>query len=173
MKVRDLMSSALFTCRPADSLAHAARLMWEHDCGLLPVLDRDGRVGAVITDRDVCMGASTRGSDLESLRVADSMSKTLVTCLADDDVTAAADRMVQHQLRRLPVVDAAGKAIGLLTLNDLAGAADHAPQLARQAMQVLTAVGRHRSSVPVAPMAAAPAAPAAPTVAPRANAARA
>jgi CBS domain-containing protein len=168
MKVRELMSSALFTCRPADSLAHAARLMWDHDCGLLPVLDRDGRVGAVITDRDVCMGACTRGRDLEALRVADSMSKTVVTCLADDDVTTAADRMVQHQLRRLPVVDAQGKPVGLLTLNDLAGAADHVPQLARQALRVLTSVGRHRSSVPTA------SSPAATTkTSPRADAARA
>lgn len=158
MKVRDLMSSALFTCRPDDSLAHAARLMWDHDCGLLPVLDGEGRVGAVITDRDVCMGASTRGRELAALRVVDSMSKTVVTCEPDEDVATATERMVQHQLRRLPVVDGKGLAVGLLSLNDLAGAAERAPQLARLAMRVLAAVGRHRSKVPTVAVRTTPAA---------------
>jgi CBS domain-containing protein len=87
--------------------------------------DGEDRVGAVITDRDICMGTYTRGRPLAELRVADSMSRRLVTCTPDDDVASAVRLMVQHQLHRLPVVDAKGKACGVLSLNDLALDAAH------------------------------------------------
>jgi CBS-domain-containing membrane protein len=144
MKVRDLMSSPVHTCRANETLAHAAQLLWEHDCGVLPVVDRDGRVGAAITDRDICMGAYTRGKDLAALRVADSMSRSVVTCRADEELAAAADTMVKHQLHRLPVVDEHGKPVGLLSLNDLAAAAARDPAVGRQALRVLTAVCTRR-----------------------------
>lgn len=144
MKVRDLMSSPVHTCRPQDSLARAAQLLWQHDCGVLPVVDRDGKVGAAITDRDICMGAWSRGQGLDALRVADSMSKTVVTCRAEDDLGVAAEVMGKHQVHRLPVVDEQGKAIGLLSLNDMAVAAERDPQVGKQVLRVLGAVCHHR-----------------------------
>jgi CBS domain-containing protein len=150
MKVRELMTSPAYTCRATDSLAAAAKQLWEHDCGFLPVVDGEDRVGAVITDRDICMGTYTRGRPLAELRVADSMSRRLVTCTPDDDVASAVRLMVQHQLHRLPVVDAKGNACGVLSLNDLALAG------AQESLRVLVAACRHRTGVP-APAAAAPA----------------
>ena len=150
MKVRELMSSPAYTCRPTDSLATAARLLWEHDCGMVPVIDGDGRVGATITDRDICMGAFTRGHALGDLRVADSMSRNVVTCAPGDDVAAAARLMAKHQLHRLPVVDADGRACGVLSLNDLALAGEQDPTSAQESLRVLVAASRRRATVPVA-----------------------
>lgn len=148
MKIRELMSSQAFACRPQDSLATAASLLWQHDCGILPVVDGQGRVGATITDRDVCMGAMMGGRKLDELPVADSMSRGVVSCTADEEVDDVARRMCEHQLHRLPVVDGYGKLAGMLTLNDLVTAGDHDAKVGALARQILTATCRHRSQVP-------------------------
>lgn len=178
MKVRELMTFPAHTCQAQDTLAQAARLMWEHDIGILPVVDRDGRVGATITDRDICMAAWTRGARLEELRVAESMSKGLFACAPDDDVTIAANRMVQHQVHRLPIVDAEGKLAGMLSLNDLAVAGERDARIGREAFRALAGVCRRRAGLPAitatavatnARVAAAPAGVAKPGRAPAAS----
>lgn len=146
MKVRELMSSPVHTCRTDESLATAAERLWQHDCGVLPVVDRNGKVTAMLTDRDVCMGAWTRGARLDQVRVADTMSKKLIACGADDDLATAADLMVTNQLHRLPVIDGEGKPIGLVSLNDLAMAGERDGQVGRHALRVLTAVCRRRDA---------------------------
>src|SRR5215467_1479891 len=60
MKVRDLMTTNAAFCRPETNLAAVGALMWEHDCGLIPVVDDPGKVTGVITDRDICIALSTR-----------------------------------------------------------------------------------------------------------------
>jgi len=144
VKVHELMRHPAHTCAAHDSLETAARLLWEHDCGFLPVVDPEGRVVAAITDRDICMGAYTRGKRLADLSVGDSMSKTVVSCRADEDLVVAAQKMAEHGVRRLPVVDAKGHVRGILSLNDLAGALDEHTIAARHALRVLAGVGRHR-----------------------------
>lgn len=146
MKVHELMSHPVLTCLPEDSLEKAARLLWERDCGVLPVVDRDGRVRATITDRDICMGAYTRGRALGDMKVADSMSPALVSCRTDDEIGAAAQKMSEHAVRRLPVLDSEGRIRGILSLNDLARAAERDEGAAGQALRVLKAVSRPRQS---------------------------
>ena len=163
MKVRELMNSPAYLCRPQDSLALAAKLMWDHDCGMLPVVDGQGRVGAAITDRDICMGALTRGRVLAELRVADSMSTDVITCRGDDDVGIAAQRMAEHRLHRLPVVDEHGKPVGVISLNDLALASEQQNAVAKDAMKVLVAACQHRTTVPATAVTPKPAVPIAPT----------
>lgn len=156
MNARDFMVTDVFTCHPHDTLAYAASLLLEHDCGCLPVIDRTGRVGAVITDRDICMAAFISGKPLGDLAVAGSMSHDLVTCHPDDALLDAVRLMAQHQIRRLPVVDDAGKAVGLLSLNDVAVAIDDqtlaaiGDEKARAVLQALRGVCRHRVAQPAA-----------------------
>jgi len=152
LKVRDVMTPLVHTCRVEDPLERAAHLLWEHDCGVLPVVDAEGVVRSVITDRDICMGAYLGGRRLAELRVADSMSSAPVVCSPDEDLAAAAERMAAHQVRRLPVVDEAGKVQGLLSVNDMACAssAESASAVADPAaagsLLVLMAASRHRGA---------------------------
>lgn len=120
MQVREIMSQPVHECSPHDTLAKAASTLWEHDCGALPVVDSKGRVGAMLTDRDVCMGAYTKGKRLADLAVADSMSRELICCKATDDLATAAALMAEHRIRRLPVLDEKGALCGMLSLNDMA-----------------------------------------------------
>lgn len=148
MKVREFMTTVAYTCRPEDTLDKAAHLLWAHDCGSLPVTSAEGRVLAMITDRDVCMGAFLRGQSLSAVRVSESMSHGVVSCGPDDELAVATGKMAQHRVRRLPVIDAQGKIAGVLSLNDLACRSEHAAR--NEALKVLAAVCQARASAPVA-----------------------
>ena len=116
--VRSLMTTHVHTCRPDDSLARAAQLMWETDCGAVPVLKDDAVVG-VITDRDVCMASYTQGKPLGDMSVESAMSKVLFSCGPDESIGAALATMGDKRIRRLPVVNQNGQLLGMLSIADV------------------------------------------------------
>jgi CBS domain-containing protein len=121
MRVEKIMSHHVTTCAPHDSLEHAASLMWNSDCGCLPVIrGASGRLEGVITDRDICMAALFQGRALRDLRVEEAMAKTVLTCRASDEVQTAQQQMEKEQIRRLPVVGNQGELIGILSMADIA-----------------------------------------------------
>jgi CBS domain-containing protein len=120
MRIEEIMSTRLETCHPEDSLEEAARKMWEHDIGSLPVVARDGRVTSVITDRDIAMATYFRGRTLGTIKVSEVMSRRLVSVQATDELQVAEDRMRAEQVHRVPVVDSVGFLKGVITINDLA-----------------------------------------------------
>ncbi len=119
MNVKEVMSREVRTIRMVDRLDAAARAMWEHDCGVVPVVDGNGAVVGVVTDRDVCMAAWSQGRPLGEIAVTSVMARSVRTCKPDDPVTQALAVLQQHQLHRLPVVDARGVAIGIVAISDL------------------------------------------------------
>ena len=120
MKVKDLMKSDVKSCTQATNLAAAAKIMWEGDCGAIPVIDERGAVVGMITDRDICIAAATRSRMEGDIPVQEVISKTLYTCTPGDDVRAALDTMRSRKVRRLPVVGHDGKLAGILSLHDIA-----------------------------------------------------
>ncbi len=119
MKVQQLMTSPAVTCGPESSIAAAARLMWKHDCGIVPVVDSHARVVAVITDRDVAMAVGASHESPDSLPVHKAMSSRLFTCFAEDTLDSAIHTMTEAHVRRLPVVTSGGTLRGMLSLNDI------------------------------------------------------
>jgi len=77
MNASDLMTTGVKTCRVDDSVERAAQIMWEHDCGAVPVVDADERLVGIVTDRDVCMAAYTRGDSLQAIAVSGVMAHKL------------------------------------------------------------------------------------------------
>lgn len=120
MKVSQLMTTDARACWSNESLDHAARLMWERDCGSLPVLDQNGRVLGMITDRDVCMAAYTQARLLGQIPVSEAMSRELHSCGPDEDLDEVEKIMRDHQVRRLAVVDEKGHLRGIVSLADIA-----------------------------------------------------
>jgi CBS-domain-containing membrane protein len=122
MRVEQLMTKQVKSCGPGDTLHYAAQLMWDNDCGCLPVCAGDGvnRLVGVITDRDICMSALFEGRSLSELSVSSAMARPVQTCRASDLLSDADRTMREARIRRLPVVDAQGGLIGLLSLADLA-----------------------------------------------------
>lgn len=127
--VRELMTRDVQTCGPDDMLDVPARMMWDHDCGCIPVVDEGGRVVGMITDRDICMATYIKGMALWALRVSNAMSAVVHACRPEDTIAAAERIMREHQVRRLPVIATDGRLVGILSLNDLAREAmrEHAP----------------------------------------------
>jgi CBS domain-containing protein len=120
MAIKDIMTTGVFHCSPADTLSTAARIMWEHDCGCLPVVDSEQRVIGMITDRDICMAAYTRGIGLNEGSVASVMTRDVFACTPDDPVKDVEALMQRRQVRRVPVVNSVGRLEGIVTLGDLA-----------------------------------------------------
>lgn len=124
MLAKHIMSQPVSVCQLSDNLDQAARLMWEDDCGAVPVIDAGGRAVAMLTDRDICMAAYTQGKPLREIPVNTAMSKSVQTCSAEDTLEDVEQQMMLHQIRRLPVLDREGQLLGVLSLNDLARAAN-------------------------------------------------
>ena len=147
MKVRDLMTSDVKTCRPETNLAEAVKEMWEGDCGALPVVSDDGRVAGIITDRDICIAVATRGRSADRIAVREVARDHVHTCLLDDDASAALQTMKLHKIRRLPVVDADGHVRGMLSLNDIVTHAGAATPT--EVVSTLASICEHRRTVAV------------------------
>lgn len=120
VRIDQMMSRPVVTCRIGDPLDTVASLMWNHDCGIVPVVDAQERLVGVVTDRDICMAAYTQGRRLGEIPVDVAMSRTVFTCRPDDPISRAEELMAAYQVRRIPIVDRDDHPIGVLSLNDVA-----------------------------------------------------
>ena len=119
MNVSDLMTAAVKACAASDNLQRAAQIMWENDCGSVPVVESDGRVIGMLTDRDICMAAYTQGQPLWQIPIANAMTKEAYTVRQNDSLEAAEALMRRAQVRRVPVLDGDGRLTGIVSMNDL------------------------------------------------------
>jgi len=122
MFVRELMRKDVESCLADAALSDAARIMWDRDCGCVPVIEslENPRLVGIVTDRDALMAAYSRGKRIPELKIAEVMSRTPKTCSPEDPLASAAATMTGAQVRRLPVVDTAGQLLGMLSLADIA-----------------------------------------------------
>ncbi len=153
MLAEQVMTADVRVCAPNDDLAKVAGLMWDYDCGCVPVVDASERVVGMITDRDACMAAYTKGRPLAELIVSDAMASNVITCKRSDTTHSIEQLMADNQIRRIPVVDDDGRIAGIVSLNDLARASARPPSRGGQVDQrhvalTLAATAAPRSSFP-------------------------
>jgi predicted transcriptional regulator len=113
------MTSNVAACRPDTNLSAAAGLMWDYDCGVIPVIDENRKVVGVITDRDICMAAAMSNRPALHIAVGELISGEVFSCAPEDDVSEALATMQRRQVLRLPVVDRDGTLQGILSMNDI------------------------------------------------------
>jgi CBS domain-containing protein len=122
MLVNEICVLDVASCGRDAGILEAARLMRQHHTGdLIVVDDPDGNrvpVG-IVTDRDIVVEVLANGLDLAETKVAEIMSSKLVIAGAEEDSSDAVERMRLHGVRRLPVVDHAGRLMGIVTLDDM------------------------------------------------------
>ena len=118
MKVRDAMTTDVELARPQDTLREAAQRMLRYDFGALPVGDGDRLVG-MLTDRDIAVRAVAMGLGPDTA-VREVMSPEVRYFYADDDLGDVAATMGELQVRRLPVLDAGKRLVGIVALSDVA-----------------------------------------------------
>lgn len=118
MQLREIMTGGVITATPESSTASVARLMREHRVGSVVIVDAAGSPLAMITDRDIAVRVFAAGVDPETA-AGEHASRPLVCGEPEMELEEAAALMVQHRVRRLPVVDA-GRLAGIVTLDDIA-----------------------------------------------------
>ena len=112
-------------CTPDDSIIEVARVMEQHDVGIVPIIESQDtrRVVGVITDRDIVLRVVAQGRDPnEIVSVRDFMTNELVSVSPEADILHAEESMKEHQVRRVLVVDENGCLVGIVTMADLARA---------------------------------------------------
>jgi len=119
MQVFEVMTPDVIVIEAETPLAEAARKMKLLDVGPLPVVEAERLVG-MVTDRDITVRATAEGLDPENVQVREVMTPEVVACRDTDDVQDAARTMQLAQLRRLVVVDANGRLVGIVSLGDIA-----------------------------------------------------
>lgn len=120
MLISDIMTRTIGSCTAQDTLHEAAHIMWECDCGCVPIVDENRQVIGIVTDRDVCMAGYTKDMRLKDILISEIMTTAPFCCNIQDSTITAEELMQTHQIRRLPVVDQNGLLVGMLSLNDLA-----------------------------------------------------
>ena len=118
MQVREIMSTEVEVIAPETSIQEAARKMRDADVGVLPVGENDGLIG-MLTDRDIVVRAVAEGRADGDATVRDIVTDQIFFCFEEDDVDDAASLMAERQVRRLPVLNAEKRLVGVLALADI------------------------------------------------------
>jgi CBS domain-containing protein len=157
-KVGDVMTSAVRNCPLHASINDAAHLMWENDCGWIPVVDLESNVVGVITDRDIAMATYTQGRPLFEIPIETVMSKKIIACEAGDTISLALKRMRDAKIHRLPVLDGEARLVGVVSLSDIARSVeiDSGSSRANPAIELAETVSAIRKARPLVPVVALP-----------------
>jgi CBS domain-containing protein len=133
MKIQDVMTSPARSCTPDAPIVDAARAMWDNRCGALPVLDEKGEPVGIVTDRDICMALVRKNRFPARIAVREVMTPYPFICQPQDGIEKALAIMAENQVRRLPVVNAEGHLVGIVSISDVAAALPSGRQEARGA----------------------------------------
>ncbi|MEQ1763009.1 MAG: CBS domain-containing protein [Pyrinomonadaceae bacterium] len=122
MNVKDVMTADPVCCTADMGLQEVARLMLDNDCGCIPVVDgkKTKRPLGTITDRDITIRTVADGKNPIELTVSDAMSPNAITVTPLMSLDECCDLMEKHRVRRLPVIDEAGKCCGIIAQADIA-----------------------------------------------------
>lgn len=121
-RCKDVMTPEPVVCEPGESVAGAARIMKQQDVGSVPVVESQSskRLVGIVTDRDLVVKVLAGGRNVDRATVQDAMTPNPASCREDDDVEQAMATMKARQVRRMPVVDAGGRLVGIIAQADVA-----------------------------------------------------
>ena len=121
-KCSEVMTREPVCCEPGDSITKVAETMKRHDVGALPVVDAQAsrQLTGIVTDRDIVVKVLAGGKSVQGATARDAMTANPASCREDEDVTQAVERMAQKKVRRMPVVDASGRLVGIIAQADVA-----------------------------------------------------
>jgi CBS domain-containing protein len=122
MKIREIMSSNPTCCTLNESAQNVAKTMCDQNVGSIPVVaDSESRtLVGMITDRDLCCSVLAHGLDPKTARIQEFVSYSPVSCREGENVDHCERLMQEHQIRRIPIVDAENRVIGIVAQADLA-----------------------------------------------------
>jgi len=135
MVAEDVMTRSLYIAAPGTLLPEAARKMRDNDIGALPVMSGDRIVG-MLTDRDIVVRGLAVKTDLATVPVQDVMTSNPISCHPQDSLEEVAKIFSEKKIRRMLVVDDAGRPVGIVSLGDLATGVNNPPLIQETLRQV-------------------------------------
>jgi predicted transcriptional regulator len=144
MKIQDIMSAEPNTVTADTPISEAARLMKDHNVGMLPVVESEGshRLVGVVTDRDITIRHVAEGH-LSDCPVREAMTDNVSTCKADENVDRVMSLMAQEQVRRIPIVDDRGDLVGVVSQADIVLESGDSKKAEETVEQISRPYGRH------------------------------
>ena len=136
MQVKEAMHKGVEWVSPDTPLPTLTEKMRQYDIGAIPVGENDRLIG-IVTDRDIAVRALPDGRDISKLTARDVMTPEIVYCWDTDDIDEAARTMEARRIRRLPVLNAKKRMVGMLSLGDISHAAS--PGIAAEVTKAVTA----------------------------------
>lgn len=127
MNISNVMSQEVKCCSAEMALDQVGMMMWEGDCGAIPIVDNTNRPIGMVTDRDIAMCCTLNHKapwELTASTIAG--SRQLFTCSADDNLDTALAIMKEQRVRRLPVTDSQGCLTGMLSIDDIVACTEKA-----------------------------------------------
>ncbi len=138
MKISEVMTRDVEVASPNDTIQSVAQKMAQMDVGALPVCD-GRRIQGMVTDRDIAIRGVAQGVSPDT-PISQVMTGNLEYVMADDDLDRAADKMADHQIRRLPVLDSDQQLVGIVSLGDLAQ--EHKEKVIGRTLEEISQPGR-------------------------------
>lgn len=137
-KCNDVMTKNPVVCLPEDTATRAAQLMKSVDVGSIPVIDgqQTYKLIGIVTDRDLALRVVADNQTPDAVKVSEVMSDAVITCRTDDDIDMAVEAMSQNQLRRIPVLDAGQKLVGIIAQADVATRVNQANETAEMVKEI-------------------------------------
>jgi CBS domain-containing protein len=137
-KSSEVMTHDPICCLSTDTASKAAQLMRVVDVGSIPVVEDEQtlKLIGIVTDRDLAMRVVADGHSANLTRVADVMTREVITCRASDDVQKAVDAMSQHQLRRMPIIDDDYHIVGIISQADVATRVEKSEEIAEMVKEI-------------------------------------
>jgi CBS domain-containing protein len=121
---KDLMTANPQCCTAETPLNEVANLMVENDCGEIPVVDTAKKLIGVVTDRDIVCRIVAKGQNPSAMTAQDAMTQPVISVTEDSSLEDVLSLMEEHQIRRVPVVDASGVCCGIIAQADVALSAE-------------------------------------------------
>ena len=145
MKAQDIMSPDPVCVTPQTSMEEAARLMKDHDVGVLPVVTEEGsrQLVGVITDRDITIRHVAEGHGSPDCPVSEAMSENVKTCRTDAAVEDVMETMGREQVRRIPIVDERGSLVGMVAQADIVLEARNEKKAEQMVENISKPFGKH------------------------------
>lgn len=129
LTARELMTRNIKTVRRDSPVREVAQVMKDEDCGVVPIVDEQGRLVGLVTDRDLVIRAFTGAKTPDVVRVGDVMTDDVQAVTPDEDIHSIIEVMGRRQVRRVPVVDRDDRLLGLISMGDIANRADYDEEL--------------------------------------------
>jgi len=143
-KCNEVMTKNPVCCLQNDTVLKAAELMKSENVGSIPVIENEQtqKLIGIVTDRDLTLKIVAEGRDPKSMKVDAVMTHKVVTCRAEDDLQKALDVMAEHQLRRIPIVDANHRVVGIIAQADVATRVDQPEKTAEMVKEISQTDGK-------------------------------